>query len=61
MIVDFDKSDVSCFDGENGRAKASIRDGNSNYEYTWYIDNKSIKNNEVTGLKKEPIMLILKI
>jgi len=36
MEVVFDSTDVSCFEGKNGRAKASIKNGKSKYTYTWY-------------------------
>ncbi len=36
MEVVIDSTDVSCFEGTNGRAKASIKNGKSSYTYTWY-------------------------
>lgn len=36
MKVIFSSGDVSCFEGDNGHAKASIENGKSSYSYTWY-------------------------
>ncbi|WP_278021046.1 T9SS type A sorting domain-containing protein [Flavobacterium ginsengisoli] len=41
MEVVFDSTDVSCFEGANGRVKASIKNGKSTYTYTWYGPGKN--------------------
>lgn len=53
MKVEFDKKDVSCFDGENGSVKASIKNGRSGYKYKWYLpESKTSTSDLITGLKK---------
>ncbi|MDQ6530221.1 T9SS type A sorting domain-containing protein [Flavobacterium sp. LHD-85] len=43
---------VSCFDGTNGWAKASIKDAKSTYKYTWYgPDHNGVLGEEITKLK----------
>ncbi|WP_196216465.1 T9SS type A sorting domain-containing protein [Flavobacterium sp. LC2016-01] len=53
MKIVFTSGNVSCFEGTNGWAKASIKDGKSTYTYTWYLpDNIKIKNAEIKDLIK---------
>ncbi|WP_264529056.1 T9SS type A sorting domain-containing protein [Flavobacterium sp. N502540] len=51
MKVVFSSGNVSCFQGKNGWAKASIKDGKSTYAYTWYgPDHNGIKTDELSNL-----------
>ncbi|MBL0738425.1 T9SS type A sorting domain-containing protein [Flavobacterium sp. GN10] len=51
MEVIFDSTDVSCFEGTNGWAKASIKNGKSTYAYTWYgPDHNAVEGDEIKNL-----------
>lgn len=53
MKVVFSSADVSCFQGDNGHAKASIKNGKSTYSYTWYGPNHAgVKADEISNLVK---------
>ncbi|WP_294961338.1 T9SS type A sorting domain-containing protein [uncultured Flavobacterium sp.] len=52
LKVEFTSGDVSCFDGANGWAKASIKDAKSTYKFTWYgPDHNGVVGEEITKLK----------
>lgn len=51
MEVVFISVNVSCFEGKNGRVKASIKNGKSTYTYTWYgPDHNGVKAAEISNL-----------
>ena len=51
MKVEFSSTNVSCFEGQNGWAKASIKDGKSTYTYTWYGPNHNgVEADEISNL-----------
>ncbi|GEM_PF-911858 len=51
MEVVFDSTNVSCFEGTNGWAKASIKNGKSTYTYTWYgPGHNAVVGDEITNL-----------
>ncbi|UWY27744.1 T9SS type A sorting domain-containing protein [Flavobacterium sp. TR2] len=52
LKVEFTSGDVSCFEGANGWAKASIKDAKSTYKFTWYgPDHNGVVGEEITKLK----------
>lgn len=51
MEVQFSSRNVSCFEGQNGWAEASIKNGTSTYAYTWYgPDHNGVKGDQISNL-----------
>ncbi|KQB40404.1 T9SS type A sorting domain-containing protein [Flavobacterium aquidurense] len=53
LVLAFTSGDVSCYEGNNGWAIASVTKGKAPYKYTWYgVDGGTIDENKIAKLIK---------